>query len=154
MQDVSIRPARADDCSRLAQLRAALWPEASVEDHAQELSAILDNRAPSLLPSIHLAAEVSGGAVVGFVEVGLRSHADGCDPSHPVGFVEGWYVEESYRRQGIGRKLVAAAEDWARSQGCSEMASDTGIDQHLSQRAHVALGYQAVDRCVHYRKPL
>jgi len=49
---------------------------------------------------------------------------------------------------------LVAAEDWARSQGCVEMASDTWVDNDLSQRVHEALGYEVVDRCVHYRKTL
>ena len=92
--------------------------------------------------------------VVGFVQVGPRSHADGCDTSRPVGFIEGWYVVPDCRRQGIGRRLLAAAEDWASNQGCEEMGSDTQIDNEISQTAHWALGYQVVDRCVHFRKRL
>jgi aminoglycoside 6'-N-acetyltransferase I len=84
----------------------------------------------------------------------LRSHADGCNPSRPVGYVEGWFVAENHRHNGIGRKLLTAAEDWARSQGCVEIASDTWIDNEVSQRVHEALGYEVVDRCVHYRKTL
>jgi aminoglycoside 6'-N-acetyltransferase I len=106
------------------------------------------------MPLIHLVAEASDRRLVGFLEVGLRSHADGCHPSRAVGFIEGWYVAEDKRHQGIGRKLLSAAEDWARSQGCMEMASDTQIDNKVSQRVHEALGYTVVDRCVHYRKPL
>jgi aminoglycoside 6'-N-acetyltransferase I len=34
------------------------------------------------------------------------------------------------------------------------MASDALIDNIPSQRAHEALGYQVVDRCVHFRKLL
>jgi aminoglycoside 6'-N-acetyltransferase I len=49
---------------------------------------------------------------------------------------------------------LAAAEDWASNQGCKEMGSDTQIDNEISQIAHRALGYQVVDRCVHFRKPL
>ena len=75
-------------------------------------------------------------------------------PSRPVGYVEGWYVAENHRNRGIGRKLLAAAEDWARSQGCVEIASDTWIENEVSQRVHKALGYEVVDRCVHYRKTL
>ena len=151
---IRIRVARASDCRRLAELRAELWPEASVTEHAQELTALLNGARPSSLPSIHFVAEGDRGQLIGFLEAGLRSHADGCDPAHPVGFIEGWYVAEHYRRQGIGRRLVAAAEDWACSQGCLEMASDTWVDHDPSQRAHTALGYQEVDRCVHYRKLL
>jgi len=92
--------------------------------------------------------------LIGFVEVGLRSHADGCDPSQPVGYIEGWFVAEDHRHRGIGRKLLAKAEDWARSHRCVEMGSDAIIDNEPSQRAHEALGYEVVDRCVHYRKKL
>ncbi|MBZ5612719.1 MAG: GNAT family N-acetyltransferase [Acidobacteriia bacterium] len=41
-----------------------------------------------------------------------------------VGYIEGWYVAESHRHKGIGRKLLVVAEDWARSQGYVEMASE------------------------------
>jgi hypothetical protein len=34
------------------------------------------------------------------------------------------------------------------------MASDTPIDNKVSQLVHEAFGYIVVDRCVHYRKPL
>jgi len=99
-------------------------------------------------------AEVSDGTLVGFLEVDLRSHADGCNPSQAVGYIEGWFVGEDYRHRGVGKKLLAKAEDWARSHRCLEMASDAIIDNELSQRAHEALGYEVVDRCVHYRKRL
>jgi aminoglycoside 6'-N-acetyltransferase I len=92
--------------------------------------------------------------VIGFLEVDLRSHADGCDPAQPVGYIEGWFVREEFRNQSVGRQLVQAAEDWARQLKCVEMASDVLIDNDRSQQAHVALGYEVVDRCVHYRKTL
>jgi aminoglycoside 6'-N-acetyltransferase I len=101
-----------------------------------------------------LVAEARDGKLAGFAEVGMRSFADGCDPRRPVGYLEGWYVAEAWRGQGAGRALVEAAEAWARAQGCVEMASDTWIDNELSQRAHEALGYEEVDRCVNYRKRL
>ena len=84
----------------------------------------------------------------------MRSHADGCNPSRPVGYIEGWYVTEDHRRCGVGRKLLANAEAWARSHGCVEMASDALIDNQLSQSVHEALGYEVVDRCVLYRRRL
>jgi aminoglycoside 6'-N-acetyltransferase I len=154
MRGVVIRRALAADLERLADLVYALWPESPREEHAQELAAILDGRAPSTLPLVHFVAEEPDGRLIGFLEAGLRSHADCCDPSRPVGYVEGWYVEERYRRQGIGQQLLTAAEDWARSQGCCEMASDAVIENEVSQRAHAALGYEVVSRAVLYRKPL
>lgn len=106
------------------------------------------------MPATYFIAEAQPGNTIGFVQVGLRSHADGCDPNHSVGFIEGWFVEPVVRGQGVGAALIRAAEEWARALGCREMASDTWLDNAPSQRAHEAIGYEVVDRCVHYRKPL
>ena len=105
------------------------------------------------MPLSVLVAEADG-RLIGFAEVSLRSHADGCDPSYPCGYLEGWYVEPEHRRRGVGRALVTAAEAWCREQGCGEMASDTWLDSMASQLAHSALGFEVVDRCVHYRKTI
>lgn len=124
MSEVLIRAARPADLEKLTDLCHALWPESPREEHHQELAGVLAGRNPSTLPLMYFVAE-AGGKLVGFLEAGLRSHADCCDVSHAVGYIEGWYVEENWRRQGVGRLLVAAAENWARRQGCREMASDS-----------------------------
>ena len=150
---MEIRKAIAGDVELLAGLRSKLWPDASPAELRAEAEALLGGRSLSGLPEAAFLAE-SDGQVVGFIEVGLRSHADGCDPRHPVGFLEGWYVEPAFRKRRIGAALVKAAEQWSRAQGCREMASDTWIDHEESQRAHAALGFEVVDRCVHFRKAL
>ena len=154
LADICVRVARPADCELLARLRAALWPDSSAQEHAQELLSILDGKAPGQLPLIELVAEDRSRELVGFAEVGLRSHADGCDAAHAVGYLEGWYVIESHRKRGIGGQLLHAAEEWARKQGCVEMASDALLENELSQRVHEALGYQEVERCVRYRRTL
>jgi aminoglycoside 6'-N-acetyltransferase I len=156
VEDVKVRPAQASDLDQLVRLFQALWPKSSAKEHAKELQLILGGKADLVLtmPLTIFVAEGSDGVLVGFLEVDLRSHADGCNPSQPVGYIEGWFVAEDHRHCGVGRKLLAKAEDWARSHRCVEMASDALIDNELSQRAHEALGYEVVDRCVHYRKRL
>jgi aminoglycoside 6'-N-acetyltransferase I len=149
-----VRLAQPSDCGRLARLRTALWPESSVEEHEKELTAILAGTFLTTMPLAVLVSHANDGGLTGFLEVGLRSCADGCNQARPVGYVEGWYVVENYRRQGIGTALLRAAEDWARSKRCTEMASDTPIDNHLSQRAHQAVGFAVVERSVLYRKSL
>jgi aminoglycoside 6'-N-acetyltransferase I len=111
-------------------------------------------RAPGILTLVELVAELADGRLVGFIETGMRSVADGCDPARPVGYVEAWFVAESYRRQGIGAQLLMAAEEWARKQGCTEMASDAEIENENSQRTHEALGFEVSGRSVNYRKRL
>lgn len=154
MAEVEVRFANGTDCDQIAAMCALLWPDGSFEEHRREVAEKLVREAGSGLPMAIFVAERRDGSLCGFVEAGLRSHADGCDARQPVGFLEGWFVEESARGRGVGGALVAAAEAWAREQGCAEMASDTWIGEEASQRAHEALGYEVVDRCVHYRKSL
>ena len=151
---INIREARVADARELAGLRSLLWPQESFEEQLREVQAFLAGQTPGSLPCTTFVAEQGDGILSGFIEVDLRSHADGCDPNQPVGYIEGWYVREEYRQLGLGKGLVQAAEDWARAHGCKEMASDALIDSEISQRAHDALGYEVVDRCVHFRKNL
>jgi aminoglycoside 6'-N-acetyltransferase I len=98
-------------------------------------------------------AERDDGTACGFVEVGERSYGEGCETS-PVGYIEAWYVDPDVRRQGVGRTLLAAAEDWARASGYREMGSDAVLDNLVSHRAHRASGYEEVVRLVVFRKAL
>ena len=148
-----VRPARPADVEVVAALAGALWPDEPIQDHRAHMRAVLIGSPPSTLPLTLFVAE-RGRRIVGFLEVGLRSHADGCDPRRQVGFVEGWFVAPDHRGQDVGRSLMNAAEEWAVAQGCTELASDTWIDNEPSQRAHEALGFAVVDRCINFRKTL
>jgi SAM-dependent methyltransferase len=122
---VNVRAAVAADLAEVVALRAGLWPDTPAGVHREEVGATLAGLSRSTLPVVILVAE-DEGRLIGFVEVGLRSHADGCDPSRPCGYVEGWYVAPSHAGGGVGRLLVERAEDWAREQGCTEIASAVG----------------------------
>ena len=150
---MQVRAATVGDVQAIGRLAHALWPDGSAAEHADHCRAILAGEPITTLPLALFVAD-EDGRVVGFIEVGLRSHADGCDPARPVGFIEGWYVEPAYQRRGIGGALMAAAEAWSRAHGARELGSDTWLDHDVSQRAHQALGFEIVDRCVHFRKPL
>lgn len=133
-------------------MRTALWPESPLEEHLREIDSALSTGMCGPLPIAIFVALDDGGALTGFLEAGLRSHADGCDPANPVGYIEGWFVREDFRNRGAGRDLMRAAEEWALAQGCRERASDALIENIGSQHAHEALGFEVVDRCVHFRK--
>jgi aminoglycoside 6'-N-acetyltransferase I len=154
MSSLKIRAAKPSDKTILGQMRHALWPDSSVEQHEEELVPILAGKSPGVMPLVYFVAEDANTKVIGFVEVGLRSTADGCDWARAVGYVEGWYVAESHRRRGVGAQLIAAAENWAREQGCTEMASDTQIDNTQSLQAHLRLGYEIAERSILFRKGL
>jgi aminoglycoside 6'-N-acetyltransferase I len=169
MEKLTVRQAQSSDRNELAKMRAMLWPETSVEEHGIELELMLSTGMNGTLPASILVAQDDDGALpdgvlpdgvlidgvlIGFLEAGLRSHVDGCDTAQPVGFVEGWFVREGFRKRGVGRELMRSAEEWARRRGCLEMGSDSLIDNQGSQRAHAALGFEVVDRCVNFRKTL
>lgn len=145
----TIRRARRSDIASCVRLRKSLWPQFDEQRHRSEVARIVND------PSKAAAFVCVGrdGCLYGVVEASLRDTAPGC-ASTPVGYLEAWYVEADRRRQGIGRELVAAAEDWARANGAREMASDTRRDNRPSLSAHKRLGYREVGGVVHFRKDL
>jgi len=147
----SIRAAGPGDLSPIMELCADLWPDEPAEEVRPHMAALLAGKPHSTLPLIVFVATFTD-VVVGFIEIGLRSHAEGCDGRRAVGFIEGWYVRPEHRCQGVGRALVARAEQWSVEQGALEIASDTWIDHELSIDVHRALGFELVERVTCFRK--
>ena len=143
---LQIRRAEASDRPEWTRMRAALWPEYTPEDHRNEMDEYLDEKS-----AVAFVAERPDGGLAGFVEATIRPHADACDTS-PVGYVEGWYVDPDVRLSGVGRRLVRAAERWARGRGCTEMGSDCLVENEGSLRAHLAIGYEERERLIHFRR--
>jgi aminoglycoside 6'-N-acetyltransferase I len=145
----TIRPLDESDLGEWLRLRLLLWDETSEDDHKDEMVDIIEHADSQLV----VVADLGGGRLAGFLEAGIRSYVEDCDTDN-VGYLEGWYVEEAYRRMGIGTGLVQYAEGWAREKGCTEMASDAEIDNTVSQQAHTKLGYAETSRLLHLRKDL
>jgi aminoglycoside 6'-N-acetyltransferase I len=131
-----------------------LWPEASLEEHLKALDDALNNKTSGTLPSAILVSRDEHGVLLRFLKLASALTPTAATPTRPGGFVESWFVEEPFRNRGVGGELMRCAEDWARAQGALEMASDALIDNDESQRAQQALGFEGVDRCVHFRKGL
>jgi aminoglycoside 6'-N-acetyltransferase I len=148
---VNIRQAAANDAGTWAAMRAQLWPDADRDDLAREARAFVEG-SKTILDAV-IVAEEEESKPIGFIEITIRAFSDGCD-STPVPHIEGWYVEESARGRGVGRTLMRAAEDWARSRGFTELASDSELDNAGAQRAHKHCGFEEVDRIVKFRKML
>ena len=123
---LNIRRATADDRTEWLRMRRALWHEDEVESLEYDMEQLL---ADPLRPVF--VAERGDGRLGGFLEAGTRKYADGA-LSGPVGYIEAWYVDEDLRGQGVGKALIETAENWARSLGLTEMASDTWLDIEVS----------------------
>ncbi len=148
MTGVTIRRATPQDKPEWLRMRLLLWPFGTPEGFSQDMDDLL---ADPLSP-VFVAARPAGG-LGGFLEAGVRKYAEGCESS-PVGYIEGWYVDEDLRGQGIGKALARAAEDWARLQGFTEMASDTWLENAASLQAHLKMGYAEAERLIHFVKKL
>ena len=146
---MTVRPVAPADAQGWLRMRCALWPEGQ-HDHPAEIQDFFDGQVRE--PLAVLVAD-DGGALIGFAELSIRNIAEGCS-SGRVAYLEGWYVEPSDRRRGIGRALVAGAEQWGRSQGCTEFGSDAEIENDASAAAHLKLGFEEVERIRCFRKPL
>jgi aminoglycoside 6'-N-acetyltransferase I len=143
-----IRPIRRDDRDSWLRMRDALWPSPARE-HAVEIDRYFAGEVREPLEVLIAFDEDA----IGFIELSIRASAEGCETDR-VAFVEGWYVDPDARGTGVGAALIRAAEEWARSQGCTELASDSEVDDGASAAAHVAVGFEeaAVVRC--FRKSL
>lgn len=147
--EYTIRPLVETDLTEWLRLRKILWDGASEDDHREEMVDIIEHSDSQLV----VVADRGDGRLAGFLEAAIRPVAEDCETDH-VGYLEGWYVEDDARRGGIGRSLVDYAEKWAKSRGCSEMASDAEIGNDVSLAAHQSLGYAVTSRLVHLRKEL
>jgi aminoglycoside 6'-N-acetyltransferase I len=148
---IAVRPVSPGDADAWSRLRHALWPDGTEAEHREEIDQFFAGRARE--PKAVLVAEDAAAHVIGVAELSIRPHAEGCHGDR-VAYLEGWFVVPEARGFGVGRALVAAAEEWGRSQGCSEFASDAEADNAVSAAAHRALGFTEVGLVRCFRKDL
>jgi aminoglycoside 6'-N-acetyltransferase I len=148
---MNVRHVVPKDASTWLRMRRALWPHSSESEHADEIAAFFDGRARE--PAAVLIAEDGASNALGFAELSIRAYAEGCSTDR-VAYLEGWFVVPEARTQGVGRALITAAEDWGRSTGCKEFASDAQVSNDVSAAAHKALGFAEVGQVRCFRKDL
>jgi aminoglycoside 6'-N-acetyltransferase I len=132
-------------------MREALWPDGAGGEHEREIEEYFSGR--SREPLAVLIAEDSDGRPLGMAELSIRPCAEGCR-SGRVAYLEGWFVAPGARLRGVGRLLIDAAQAWARTQSCSELASDTQPNDTVSVAAHRAVGFADAGLIQCFRKDL
>lgn len=143
-----IQKAETADLAALAELTCRLWPEHSVEEMIPELAEIMAK------PDAAFFLAYREDTAVGFAQCQLRyDYVEGTESS-PVGYLEGIYVAELWRKQGLAKALLAACESWAKSKGCAEFASDCELDNTQSLQFHLNVGFREANRIICFTKKL
>ena len=142
-----VRAATEKDFAEWARLRRALWPDCTGARSRLEMREQMSD----LRKFGVIVLDRGDGKLGGFVELALRDGVDGAS-SETTAFLEGWFVEAELRGRGWGAKLIAAAEQWARSRGMTELASDTELNNADGIAAHAAVGFRETFRVVQFIK--
>lgn len=143
-----IRKANIDDLTLVTDFAFLLWPDNIYENLRSEMKELLvDKNAGIFLYFID-------GCPMGFAQCQLRfDYVEGTHSS-PVGYLEGIYVDEKYRKKGIARKLLNQCETWARDNKCLEFASDCELNNQASIDFHLKAGFTEANRIVCFSKRL
>ena len=143
-----ITQAKKEEIPAIANLAVQMWEDAITEELADEMSEVIDSDEGV----IFVAKEY--GQAIGFAQCQLRhDYVEGTESS-PVGYLEGIFVAEEFRKKGLAKDLLKACEDWAREKGCSEFASDCELENKESLKFHIGVGFEEVNRVICFTKRL
>lgn len=102
-------------------------------------AADITERFAKLSPDLyHTLVAESSGAIAGFIGlVALPVY----EHSHPLGWILALAVDGRYRRQGIGRALVHAAEEYFIKNHVSDVRLHSSLHRSEAHAFYEALGY-------------
>ena len=143
-----IQKAKSKDLRIRAELACRLWPDHTVEEMYTEFEQILAK------PDAACFLAYADERAVGFAQCQLRHDYVEGTVSSPVGYLEGIYVADGYRKHGIARELLSACENWAKSKGCTEFASDCELNNVQSLQFHLNVGFEEANRIICFTKKL
>ena len=143
-----IKNASKEDFLILAEMALKIWGNYSLDELKLEFEEIVDD--PSSICLIKYIDDIPAG----FANASLRcDYVEGTESS-PVGYLEGIYVKDNYRLNGIGRELVEACEKWSNTKGCVEFASDCELTNTASLNFHLSLDFIEANRIICFKKDI
>lgn len=141
--------ADASNLDSVAYLAELLWHKDDFED-MEDLKSQLSMTLAGADGAFFLCLD--GEVPAGFAQFSLRhDYVEGTE-QRPVGYLEGVYVVEQYRRRGVAGRLTRMGETWAAENGCRQMASDCELTNADSLRFHLASGFSEANRIICFVK--
>lgn len=143
-----IKKAKKADSAVLAGLALHLWQDSTPGSLRDEFERLAEDGDSACF------IQYVGETPVGFAQCQLRrDYVEGTGTS-PVGYLEGIFVLEGYRRRGYAKALLQCCEQWSREKHCSEFASDCELENEVSRRFHIAAGFEEANRIICFQKKL
>ncbi len=140
-----VRAPRPGDYDRMADLAGQLgYPSTGTQVRI---------RLEQMVNSNHYAvyvAELPGGRIAGWIGMYLfhSVEQDSCAG------ISGLIVDQQVRSREIGKVLLGAAEQWARSQGCNAISVHTNVTRERAHRFYASNGYEHIKTQKYLRKSL
>ncbi|NLA81399.1 MAG: GNAT family N-acetyltransferase [Clostridiaceae bacterium] len=142
---IKIRQAKPQDLDQVLRLSAELFQD----NDPQELAGSYQKSLINPQEAFFLVQE--GPEAIGFAHMSIRhDYVEGALEDQACAYLEAIYIQEDWRLQGLGRRLVQVCRQWARDQGCRQLASDTPLDNQSSLDFHLKLGFSEAGRLVHF----
>jgi GNAT superfamily N-acetyltransferase len=148
MVDVSgieIRPSRAEDHGRMAELAGQLGYPSTGEDIAKRLAGMEGRRDYAVF-----VAQLASGELAGWIGVFIYR----CVEADWRAEISGLVVDERVRSQGIGPKLLERAEEWARERGCAAIGLRSNVIRDRAHGFYERLGYEHYKTQKSFRKKI
>ena len=131
-----LRDYRAADFARMCQIDAECFPP----EIAFGTGEMRQNLRPK--DAIVVIAETESAQIAGFV-IARRLRGN-------IGHVITVDVLQAYRRRGLGRRLMLAAEERLQALGVEQLRLETACGNRAAQRLFAKLGFVRVRRVAHY----
>ena len=143
-----IKRAGINETGELANLAIQMWSDHDLEDLEAEYRELsMNSEAACFIKYVD-------DKPIAFAQCQLRhDYVEGTDSS-PVGYLEGIFVSDQYRRNGYAAELLSECEKWAIEKGCTEFASDCELGNTDSIKFHMSLGFEEANRIICFRKIL
>ena len=143
-----IKIANEGDSHILASMAILMWPDHGTEELEKEFRELTQSDKAACF------IKYADGVPVAFAQCQLRHDYVEGTVSSPVGYLEGIFVSEGYRNRSFAKELLTECEKWAKDKGCSEFASDCELENEVSFRFHLAMGFEEANRIICFRKGL
>lgn len=143
--ELKIRRAKSVDAPRLADLAGQLGYPATTAQLRERLRTIK----PALQHAVFVAESPKDG-VIGWLHVSRQPLLE----EELRAEVNGLVVADGQRSLGAGARLLAAAEDWARTHGCKAMSVRSNVLRERAHKFYERNGYEHNKTQKSFRKPL